>query len=86
MTRRLFLLSPAAAIAAERVSTSKLRNDFCTSANEFHGPYAHWADVMNESKEADVISAKAIEAWDPLPQAWRRVEHACKNWLQSWRS
>ena len=82
MTRRTLLALFPGIAAAGGVPVSP-RNSLCTAANEFHAPYATWAETMNvASKSPHVIPADAIEAFEPLPNLWRRVEHAYRAWVR----
>lgn len=81
MTRRAFLLTAAALplIAAEPSS----RDQLCTTANEFHAPYANWARRMNSGRPG-TIPADAVEAFGPLPNLWRRVERKFRTWVRGY--
>lgn len=82
MCRRSFLLAVLASPLFAAAEESP-RNQLCTSANEFHQPYATWAARMNAGRPG-TIPADAIEAFQPLPALWRRVEHNFRTWLRGY--
>jgi len=80
MTRRIFLAAITAAPLLEAEASP--RNQLCESANEFHQPYSLWADKMNAAQSNPyTVPADAIEAFQPLPQLWRKVERKFRTWV-----
>ncbi len=76
MTRRNWLAFIATPLLAQPDTP---RNRLCNAANEFNLAFSAWAKAMNEHR--DTVDMGAIEAWIPLPDAWRKVERQWKEWL-----
>ncbi len=74
MTRRLLLMVPLAAVV------DSPRNRLCIAGNVFDGQYAKWATAMNAKR--DTLDVNAVEAFEPLPGLWRKVEDLWRAWLK----
>lgn len=83
-SRRRFLLAivaPLAAAAAPNVA----RNGFCEAANTFHNGYLAWAGRMNTSQDRpQIVDAGAVNAFEPLPGLWRKVEGKFRTWVRGY--
>ena len=76
MTRRRLLALLATPLLAQPDTP---RNRLGNAANEFNVGFAAWATAMNAHR--DTLDVGAIEAWEPLPAAWRKVERQWQAWL-----
>lgn len=74
MTRRLLLMLPLAAVI------DSPRNRLCAAGNDFNAGFAKWATAMNVKR--DTVDMGAVEAFEPLPNLWRKVEGLWRAWLK----
>lgn len=77
MTRRVFLAVPV--IGAAAVPDTP-RNRLVGAANQFNSQYAAWAAKMNA--KVGTLDVGAVEAFQPLPGLWRKVEQAFTGWVR----
>ena len=71
MTRRALILGSAVGATG---------GGFVAAANAFHALWRAWADLWNARKPGTVDLGE-VRAWEPLPEAWRRVERERRKLL-----
>jgi hypothetical protein len=58
-----------------------LRDEVAIAANAHSARYASWLNAMSAHWAPGTVDARVVEAWDPLPELWRRLEKAWRNWM-----
>jgi hypothetical protein len=75
MTRRqLFAFIPA-------LMDESPKNQLAASANAFNAQFTKWATAFNRVKPG-TLDAGENEAFQPLAQMWRKVEHLRTIWIR----
>lgn len=57
------------------------KNQLAAAGNAFNEQFAKWADAFNRVK-AGALDAGENEAFQPLAQMWRKVEHLRTIWIR----
>jgi hypothetical protein len=78
MTRRALFSLPATMLAQVRDTPY---NRMALAANDFDRQYRAWAERVN-IKHGQTLDAQAVDAWEPLPALFRRLEHLWMEWVR----
>jgi hypothetical protein len=55
------------------------RNKVARDGNAFREQFARWADAINKCRDGKYDASEAA-AWDALPELWRKLERARRDW------
>jgi hypothetical protein len=78
MTRRALFSLPATMLAQVHDTPY---NRMALAANDFDRQYRAWAEQVNVNR-GQALNAKSVDAWEPLPALFRRLEHLWMEWVR----